>query len=97
MCSQTFYKKIEHKRKAAGASLAGNSPAAVAVDSDRDGDSDGDGDGEDARGVENRRYIKELLVTHPLWKDGNFWEQVLWQCAIEQVRNLVPLSFPNVD
>ena len=35
--------------------------------------------------MENRRYIKDLLVTHPLWKDGNFWEQVLWQCAIEQV------------
>lgn len=40
------------------------------------------------RGVEQREYLKEILVSHPIWQDGNFWEQVLWQCAIEQV---VPL------
>jgi len=47
---------------------------------------DEDDDEENGRGVENRLYIKELLITHPIWKDGNYWEQTLWQCAIEQVR-----------
>ena len=35
--------------------------------------------------MEHRKYIKDLLIPHPIWKDGNFWEQTLWQCAIEQV------------
>ena len=82
---QTFYKKIEHKRKAGSSTAAPASDVDATADADADADSDGDGDGEAARGVENRRYIKDLLVTHPLWKDGNYWEQVLWQCAIEQV------------
>ncbi len=37
------------------------------------------------RGIEHREFIKERLLDHPLWKEGQFWEQALWQCAIEQV------------
>lgn len=44
-----------------------------------------DDDTVDKRGTKYRQYIKEKLVAHPLWHDGNYWEQALWQCAIEQV------------
>lgn len=38
------------------------------------------------RGVLYRQFLKEKLMGHAIWQDGNFWEQALWQCAIEQVR-----------
>jgi hypothetical protein len=50
-----------------------------------DDDMDG-GDADVDRGVAQREYLKEILVSHSIWQDGNFWEQVLWQCAIEQVK-----------
>lgn len=37
------------------------------------------------RGVKYRQFIKERLMGHPIWQDGNYWEQTLWQCALEQV------------
>lgn len=37
------------------------------------------------RGSQYRQYIKEKLMGHAIWQDGNFWEQTLWQCALEQV------------
>jgi hypothetical protein len=49
---------------------------------------DSDEEESGARGAENRQYIKDLLISHPIWRDGNYWEQTLWQCAIEQVRRL---------
>lgn len=52
----------------------------------REQDHDSDEDDGGARGAENRQYIKDLLTAHPIWRDGNYWEQTLWQCAIEQVR-----------
>jgi hypothetical protein len=61
------------------------SAAVVAVENeDSSSDDDEEEDGA-ARGAENRQYIKELLTAHPIWKDGTYWEQTLWQCAIEQV------------
>ena len=48
-----------------------------------------DEDGNAKRGVEFRQYIKEKLMGHPIWQDGNYWEQALWQCAIEQVRKII--------
>ena len=75
------------KTKTATADSTGStvtSAESVVVSSD---DSD-EGEG-GARGVDNREYIKELLIKHPVWKDGNYWEQALWQCAIEQV-NYIP-------
>jgi len=45
-----------------------------------------DHDGEDAqRGTKYREYIKEKLLSHPIWQDGIYWEQALWKCTIEQV------------
>jgi hypothetical protein len=59
--------------------------AAVVPAENEDSSDDEEEDGA-ARGAENRQYIKELLTAHPIWKDGTYWEQTLWQCAIEQVR-----------
>ena len=36
-------------------------------------------------GGARRMYLKELLISHPLWLDGRFWEQALWQCVLEQL------------
>ena len=35
-----------------------------------------------------RQYIKVMLCTHPIWKDINFWEQTLCQCAFEQLQSM---------
>lgn len=32
--------------------------------------------------------MKEKILGHPLWEDGNYWEQALWQCAIEQLQTI---------
>ena len=34
---------------------------------------------------DRRQYLKEILVSHPIWAEGRFWEQALWQCVVEQV------------
>ena len=52
---------------------------------DDDNEDDDDDEGAGRRGAEHRHYIKERLLQHPIWQDGNYWEQALWQCAIEQV------------
>lgn len=49
-------------------------------------DDDGDNADEMTRETGRREYLKEILVSHPIWQDPNFWEQVLLQCASEQVR-----------
>lgn len=48
---------------------------------------DGDIEDEDGakRGVQYRQFIKEKLMGHRIWHDGSYWEQALWQCALEQV------------
>ena len=46
---------------------------------------DADLDGVVKRGIVNREFIKEALINHPIWRDGNYWEQALWQCVIQQV------------
>lgn len=76
---QTFYKRIVRDNPDTTATTATKTAEATS-----DADSSDDEGGE--RGAENRQYIKELLLSHPIWKDGNYWEQTLWQCAIEQVR-----------
>jgi hypothetical protein len=40
------------------------------------------------RGARHREYIKDKLVSHVIWQDGNYWEQALWKCTIEQVRSI---------
>ena len=45
----------------------------------------GDDDRLADRGASNREYLKAPLMAHDLWKDQHFWEQALWQCAVEQV------------
>jgi hypothetical protein len=66
----------------------------------RDGGGHGD-DSEDEndvgrRGIIYRQYIKEKILGHPLWADGNYWEQALWQCAIEQLQS-IPYEKPWYD
>jgi hypothetical protein len=60
--------------------------SAAVVPAENEDSSDDEEEDSAARGAENRQYIKELLTAHPIWKDGTYWEQTLWQCAIEQVR-----------
>ena len=45
----------------------------------------GDDDRLADRGASSREYLKGTLMAHDLWKDQHFWEQALWQCAVEQV------------
>jgi len=33
----------------------------------------------------SRVYLKELLVDHSIWKKKEFWEQILWDCVLDQV------------
>lgn len=33
----------------------------------------------------SRVYLKEILVDHPIWKKKEFWEQILWDCVLDQV------------
>eukprot|EP01032_Pedospumella_encystans_P009944 gene9944-11660_t len=85
MLSQTFYKKIvrestKHAKKESNHSH--NDQQSQSKNNDKEEEEEEESD----RGVENRMYIKELLITHPIWKDGNYWEQTLWQCAIEQLQ-----------
>jgi hypothetical protein len=69
-------KKIDSDPKSPRSPTASNEAA----------DSNADDDETSAdRGVAQREYLKEILISHPIWQDGNFWEQILWQCAIEQV------------
>lgn len=51
-------------------------------------DEEEDADAACERGAKKREYIKEMLSAHSIWHNSNskFWEQALWQCAIEQVR-----------
>lgn len=37
------------------------------------------------RGADSRDYLKEMLVSHSIWRESRFWEQCLWQCTVEQV------------
>jgi hypothetical protein len=47
-----------------------------------------------------RQFLKEIVVSHPIWQEGRFWEQALWQCVLEQVstkRLLPPFLCPHVS
>jgi len=48
------------------------------------------------RGQGVRKYLKEMLTAHHIWKDGKYWEQVLWECAIEQLYSM-PYESPWYD
>ena len=67
------------------------------VTSDSGSDTEEDDEGEIAgRGVGVRQYLKEVLIPHPIWNDGKFWEQVLWECALEQLQT-IPYDVPWHD
>lgn len=87
MLSQTFYRFRSKNDKSSQEDSNNNSESAKKKVKARNEDDEDDDDDDDApkRGVEFREYIKEKLMGHPIWEDGNFWEQALWQCAIEQV------------
>jgi len=70
-----------------------------------DGDAGAGAGGKDAdkdeseiggRGQGVRKYLKEMLTAHHIWKDGKYWEQVLWECAIEQLYSM-PYESPWYD
>ncbi len=64
--------------------------AASAPKEDREGDLEDEADRDRHPG--RREYLKEMLSAHHIWHNGNFWEQALWQCAIEQVLNCACLE-----
>jgi hypothetical protein len=45
------------------------------------------------RGAGVREYLKDVLIPHNIWKDGKFWERVLWECALEQL-HIIPYDVP---
>eukprot|EP01035_Chromulina_nebulosa_P020475 gene20475-26565_t len=47
-----------------------------------------DEDDEGSRVVGRREYIKDLLLLHPIWQEGQFWELVLRDCAYEQLQTI---------
>jgi hypothetical protein len=61
-----------------------------------DGSFDGEAESDDRSGVNSssqtartlRDYLKEMLISHTIWRDGSFWEQALWQCMIEQMQTI---------
>lgn len=85
---QTFFRRITDKTGGEGGDAEGGTTAAGS-DEPASADShaeDEDEDEEEARrGAKHREYVKECLLAHPIWQDGNFWEQALWKCTIEQV------------
>ncbi len=50
-----------------------------------------DDDEEEGRAAQ-RRYLREILIGHPLWKESRFWEGALWQLVLEQLQTI-----PNCD
>lgn len=76
VCPQTFYRKVPNTEHVG--ELDGGAGGASSDEEDGDG-------GAGRRGERYRQYIKERLLGHRLWQDGNFWEQTLWQLALEQV------------
>lgn len=76
MLSQTFYRQRHVEKELA---VAGEQ---------RHSQDDEDSDAGDNRDTAMREYLKEYLVHNPLWQNGNFWEQALWQCAIEQLQTI---------
>ncbi|KAJ1432478.1 hypothetical protein B484DRAFT_29126 [Ochromonadaceae sp. CCMP2298] len=75
-----------------GGAVAGAEAVAGAVmetETEEAGEGEGDREGE-------REFVKEFLLEHPVWRDGNYWEQALWQCAIEQLQS-IPCPCPWYD
>ena len=84
MLSQTFYHTLvdaDSDTRAFRGALFGDAkdPKEKPLFSPDDDDDSG------GRDTALRQYLKDRLVDHPLWHDGTFWEQVLWQCTLEQV------------
>ncbi len=104
MLSQTFYRMNvtddsapvkKSKRRGSANSARRGSNNLQSGDDAKDSDSEDEGEIK-GRGVGVRKYLKELLTPHVIWKDGKFWEQVLWECAIEQLYTM-PYDSPWYD
>jgi hypothetical protein len=40
-----------------------------------------------------RKYLREILIGHPLWAESRFWEHALWQLVIDQLQT-IPNDLP---
>ena len=38
--------------------------------------------------IDQRTYLREELIGHPLWADARFWEQALWQLVMDQLQTI---------
>lgn len=88
--SQTFYRNIHRQ----DADDGGDDEKCDGVDEERGKARDSnDSQAPEEISRDRRQYLKELLIAHPIWGEGRFWEQALWQCVLEQVRRFLFLLF----
>jgi hypothetical protein len=56
-------------------------------------DASDDADGTASSGARLRRdYLKDMLISHTIWRDGSFWEQV---CPLQFSASLAPFPHPS--
>jgi hypothetical protein len=41
----------------------------------------------------NRLYLKDLLSSHSIWRVESFWENVLWDLVLDQVKDIPHIDF----
>ena len=87
MLSQTFYMLGESREKKEVTKACDDKS-----DEDEDEDDDDDDDDDEKGRAAQRRYLREILIGHPLWKESRFWEGALWQLVLEQLQTI-----PNSD
>eukprot|EP00602_Paraphysomonas_sp_CaronLab_P002722 CAMPEP_0185022944 /NCGR_PEP_ID=MMETSP1103-20130426/5650_1 /TAXON_ID=36769 /ORGANISM="Paraphysomonas bandaiensis, Strain Caron Lab Isolate" /LENGTH=719 /DNA_ID=CAMNT_0027555273 /DNA_START=206 /DNA_END=2365 /DNA_ORIENTATION=+ len=94
--SQTFYRVVEvesnsqRRNKSTDENQGGcegngdrDEAAAEALDSETQ---ESDNSRRESDGEGRRQYLKEIVIAHPIWQEGRFWEQALWQCVLEQLQ-----------
>jgi hypothetical protein len=104
MLSQTFYRKKptdgDSKPQKENGDGDGEKTGTISVPSVDSVGSGSDTEIDEAentgRGTKARQYLKDVLTPHPIWNDGKFWEQVLWECALEQLQT-IPYEVPWHD
>jgi hypothetical protein len=85
---QTFYRNIHQDGKERSARTSNSDAEEDEDEAEADGFGDRDSSSSqpvDETSRDRRQYLKELLISHPIWAEGRFWEQALWQCVLEQV------------
>lgn len=92
MLSQTFYRKnlLPSVLRSKETENSDNPPSSVGAEYNHTGEGSDifDDDRLRDRAADKREYLKEMLISHSIWRDESFWEQALWQCALEQLQSI---------